>query len=361
MSKEKINTGEEMKENDKDRDKEPRLIFKKMSPPYFAAVAVVAIIFFFAGYVVNANLSNTGMVVGNVVTPEKAAADAIDYINDYLLSPGVTATLVSVDDVGYNYELTLNITSSQGERTFTSYVTKDGKLLFISAVDMSVKPKKPENTNQPESPPTVEKTDRPVAHAFVMSYCPFGLQFMKAYIPVMELLGDKADIELNFVHYAMHGKKEIDQNMRMYCIQKEARDKLPAYMRCFVENDKPEECMDEVGIDKEIIESCISETDENFNITGLYNDKSTWSGGRFPMFPVDQELATKYGVRGSPTFVLNDKVISVNRSPEAIKEAVCNAFTNPPEECKQTLSTKTESPGIGPIGSGEGSGSGGQC
>ena len=54
-------------------------------------------------------------------------------------------------------------------------------------------------------------------------------------------------------------------------------------------------------------------------------------------------------------------VKSVSRSAEAIKEAVCSAFITPPAECEQTLSTNTESPGIGPIGSGSGSSSEGQC
>ena len=72
-------------------------------------------------------------------------------------------------------------------------------------------------------------------------------------------------------------------------------------------------------------------------------------------------MATEYGVRGSPTFVVNGQTVDVARSAEAIKEAVCSAFIEPPKECEQTLSTTAEDPGIGPVGSGSGSGSSGQC
>ena len=90
----------------------------------------------------------------------------------------------------------------------------------------------------------------------------------------------------------------------------------------------------------------------------MFNDKSTWANGRFPLFNVEADLNEKYGIRGSPTFVVNDKVVSINRSPEAIKEAICSAFNNPPEECNQRLSGNVTSPGFG---GGVGSSSGGQC
>jgi len=54
-----------------------------------------------------------------------------------------------------------------------------------------------------------------------------------------------------------------------------------------------------------------------------------------------------------------DREVRVNRSPEAFKQAICQAFTNPPAECNQTLSTETASPGIGPLTGG--STSSGSC
>jgi protein-disulfide isomerase len=208
-------------------------------------------------------------------------------------------------------------------------------------------------TTQPQEIP---KSDKPEVHAFVMSYCPYGLQFLKAYIPVMELFGEKADMEVNFVSYAMHGEKEVYENLRMYCIQKEQKDKFTDYLRCFVKAGDYESCINEVGIDETGLDTCMNETDEEFEITKKLNDQSTWSGS-YPPFDADKELCEQYGVGGSPTFVINGQEVSVNRSPEAIKEVICQAFNTPPEECNQQLSTTAEQAGLGEIGSGTGSAS----
>ncbi|MGD8566341.1 MAG: MopE-related protein, partial [Candidatus Bathyarchaeota archaeon] len=194
----------------------------------------------------------------------------------------------------------------------------------------------------------VEKTDGPEVHAFIMSYCPYGLQFLKAYVPVMELLGEEVNLEVNFVPYVMHGEKEVEENTRMHCIQKEAREKFADYLRCFVENDDPEKCIAYAQIDKHLITSCIWETDEKFELSKTFQE----SEDRFPKYGIDAELAQQYGVRGSPTFVINGEVISVERSAEAIKQTVCSALDTSPKSCETELNTSTERPGIGPIGDG---------
>jgi len=283
----------------------------------------------------------TGRVTGvdGKITAQEAADNTIDYINEYVLQGQGTATLTSVEEENGFYHIKLNI----GDRIYDSYVTLDGKWLFpTDIIDLTETPEIPEIPKQ--EIPEVPKSDKLEAHVFIMSYCPYGVQFLKAYIPVMELLGDKADLEVNFVDYIMHGEKEIHENNRMHCIQREQRGKLTEYLSCFVEKDDWEECYNEVGIDKSKIDSCIEEIDEEFKITELYDDKTTWSMGRYPQYLVDSELVEKFGLRddnqfGSPTFVLNGKEISVTRTPEGIKQAVCSAFNNPPEGCSQILSS----------------------
>jgi len=157
----------------------------------------------------------------------------------------------------------------------------------------------------------------------------------------------------------MHEKQEIDENLRQYCIQKEEKEKYANYLSCFVISGDSEKCFSQAGIDKTKLENCISVTDKEYNIYALYNDKSTWLNGNFPKFDVHTDLNEKYGVRGSPTTVINDKVVEVSpRSPEKFKETICQAFTSQPEECSQVLSGEVPSPGIG---GGTGSASGGQC
>jgi protein-disulfide isomerase len=324
-------------------------------------ITSIILVIILIGVLVYFGTGISGMTVAdsdNSLKPEEAALKAIKFINENLVQPGTEASFVSVAD----FEGIYNVTVSYQDNDISVFVTKDGTNMFLSApLDITTPLPQAEETQEEQQSEEILKTDKPEVHAFVMSYCPYGLQFMKAYIPVIELLGDKADLELNFVHYAMHGKSEIDENTRMYCIQKEQNDKFTKYLRCFVESDDYEKCISEAGIDKTKLESCISSTDEQFNITGLYNDKSTWSGGSYPMYPVDAVLAQQFGVGGSPTFVVNGKTLSVQRSPEAIKQAICEAFITPPSECEQTLSTTVESAGIGPMGSGTGSTSSGTC
>jgi hypothetical protein len=206
----------------------------------------------------------------------------------------------------------------------------------------------------------VEKKDTPDVKLFIMSYCPYGLQAQKMFLPVYDLLKDKANMGIYFVNYAMHEKKEIDENLNQYCIQKNEKEKFSNYLSCFVQSGDSAKCLSQAGIDQTKLSSCISETDAQYKIYSQYNDKSTWLNGNFPKFDVNTDLNDKYGVQGSPTIVINDKIVNVSpRSPEKFKEAVCNAFNTAPAECSQTLSGDAAATGIG--GGTDTSGSNGGC
>ncbi len=210
---------------------------------------------------------------------------------------------------------------------------------------------------KPSTPPpqAVPKSEKPVVELFVMSYCPFGLQMEKAFVPVAKLLGEKADINVRSVSYAMHGLKEVEENTRQYCIQKVAPEKYWSYLECFLASNDAQSCMAAAGIPEEAVERCASDADEEFGISREWEEKARWLNGRFPRYPVDAELNQQYGVRGSPTVVINEKVVRLRRSAEAVKEAVCAAFTTPPPECERELSAVEERPGPGPVGAGGGS------
>ena len=302
------------------------------------------------------NLTGLFGLSTSTLSGQQVGEKVIDYINQNLVQSGTKASLVSITDKGSFYQI---VTSYQGNQ-IPVYASKDGTYLFLQGFDMTETKTQPTQQTQEQTQQEVPKTDRPEARVFIMSYCPYGLQFLKAYIPVIELLGNKADLYVNFVDYAMHGDKEIEENTRMYCIQKEQKDKFTSYLRCFVQSGNASSCIAEAKIDKAKLDACMQATDKQYNITGLAQDRSKWLGN-FPPYPIDSELNEKYGVRGSPTFVLNGVTISVNRAAESIKQAICSAFKVQPSECSQKLSATTESPGIGPMGSGSGASSGGQC
>jgi len=195
------------------------------------------------------------------------------------------------------------------------------------------------------------RLDKPTVELFVMSYCPFGAQMEKGILPVVELLGDKINFTVKFCSYAMHGKKELDEQILQYCIQRDFSDKYLSYLRCFLKEGKTDECITEVGIDKEKLNSCIQQVDREYKITENYNDKSTWLNGRFPTFDIYKEENEKYGITGSPGLVINGVVARVGRDPASLLDAICLGFKEKPEECNENLSSTTPKPGFGFSGS----------
>lgn len=201
--------------------------------------------------------------------------------------------------------------------------------------------------NQQPTPAAVPKTSRPKAELFVMSYCPYGLQMEKAYLPVMSLLREKADLEIKFVSYAMHGLKEIEENTRQYCIAAEQSDKHIAYMNCFTMKDDYQGCLTVAKINQSKLNSCVAATNKKFGVMEKYNDQSTWLSGQFPLYPVHQDLNAQYNVQGSPTLIINGVEVQTARSPEAVKKAVCDAFEKAPAECGRALEANQASPSFG--------------
>lgn len=278
---------------------------------------------------------------------DKVGKEAVDFINKNLLVEGVTASFVDslrMPDGLYQVKFKIN------DQEFTSYVSSDGRLLFPDGVEMTTSTASSNNdeAQQTTQQEEVSKNDKPTVEVFVMSYCPYGLQAEKMYLPVLNLLKDKVDMSIHFVDYAMHEKKELDENLRQYCVQKEQPDKYPTYLTCFVKGGDYEKCLGEAGIDKTKMNTCVAEIDKQYNVTSNYNDKNTWLSGQFPTFDVEKTLNEKYNVEGSPTIVINGTVVDVNpRSPEKFKEVICSAFNNPPAECSQKLSEEAVSAGFG--------------
>lgn len=182
----------------------------------------------------------------------------------------------------------------------------------------------------------------PTLQVFIMSYCPYGLQALKGLLPVWEKFQGKANIELRFVSYTMHGEKEDEENARMICIREEQNSKLIPYLKCFVEAGDSASCLKQAGIDEGELNSCMSTKASHY-------------------MEEDKALNEKYGVQGSPTFILDGKEANIYpRDPQSIATAICNAFTgSKPTVCSELFSTENPSPGFG-WGSSSSS-SGGSC
>jgi len=289
-------------------------------------------------------LAAGGGMTGHVVAKNDIGQTLLEF---YESNGADGLTLLSVEEVSGVYKVLFEYEGS----TIPIYVTKDGK--FAGSLS--------EVTSSGSSSSTeVSKSDKPVVELFVMSYCPYGTQAEKGMLPVVELLGDKIDFRMRYVSYLMHGEKEAEENLREYCIQEIAPEKYLDYMYCFLEGDGNYDydadgdgvgdymthgndvntCLIEAGINTEELEDCISEADEEFSITENLN-----SEGNYPRFNVDADLNEKYGIRGSPTLVINEVVVSSSRDPASYLEVICSAFTNAPDIC-DTVGLSSETPSI---------------
>ena len=311
---------------------------------------------FTGGFNGTKSADGTGQEVTDSTNPESAsltgqavADKAIEFINQNLLQGQATATLESVVESRGLYNLKLNINGQE----LDSYATKDGQMFFPQAIDLSEPPEAP----QQAPPQDIQKTDTPNVKLFTMSFCPYGNQAEEAMHPVAELLKDKVDVEPHYVIYnnyrgggpqycldeenkycSMHGIQELNQDVRELCVYKYQKDKFWDFVmkineKCSAEDVDScwEAIAEEQGIDTEQIKSC--QQNEAMDI-----------------LKTEAELNTQYGVKGSPTLVINDATYNGGRTSEAYKQAVCSAFTAEPGECSEALSESASSAPTGGCG-----------
>ncbi|MBN1325852.1 hypothetical protein JW977_02625 [Candidatus Falkowbacteria bacterium] len=273
------------------------------------------------------------------LTPDEAQAKALSFINNNLVEPGSEVTIDSVTEENGLYKVVVKLSSGQ---TVDSFITKDGTKFFPQVMDIA----EIEKSNNPVAT-EVPKNDKPVVEVFVMSHCPYGTQIEKGLLPVVEALGDKADIEVKFCDYAMHGEAEINEELTQVCIKKVAPGNYFTYLKCFLKEGKSSDCLKEINIDQGKLSSCISETDNQFSVTKNFKDQSTWLSGQFPLFDVYKADNEKYGVQGSPTIVINGVQAESGRDSASLLATICSAFNTLPNECTVQLPNETPSAGFG--------------
>ncbi|MBU2592465.1 MAG: hypothetical protein ABH867_01520 [Patescibacteria group bacterium] len=153
---------------------------------------------------------------------------------------------------------------------------------------------------------------------------------------------------------SLHGKKELNQNIREICAWNLAEDKSKWWSfvssvnnNCSLE--EVDQCWqaqaDQTGIDRQKVQQCFS------------NDAVKLLEG-------EVALNEKFSVTSSPTVLINDKPyppetawksslkiggktlkVEEYRSPEGFKTAICAAFKKEPKECKETLSLQSSATG----------------
>lgn len=300
------------------------------------AVAVVAIVIVLVLGLGGSNptiskvLSSVGMGASN----DAIAKNAVDYLNKNVLN-GQTATLVSVSQESGLVKISLKI----GDTSYDSYATRDGQLLFPSAIKLSgdqnagAQPSAGASEPTAVKPADVKKVDNSQLDVYVVSRCPFGLQIQRAIAEAVKTVPSLADhINVKYIGSAsgnsitsMHGDAEAKENLRQICIRQEQKDKYWPYVTCQMKSaDAADKCLTTVGVDTAKLNACVSDTSR-----GVAYAKD------------DFALGTKFNVQGSPTLLVNDQQISEfdfgGRSAESVKKIICDSSNNAPSFCSTKL------------------------
>lgn len=255
------------------------------------------------------------------------------------VSPGLNFTVDNVKEVSGLYEFGLTISGNNASK-YTSYMTRDGSILFIQGIKIASLGNTTAQASQNQTAQKkltcsdLPKTEKPKLTAFVVSNCPYGLQMQRVLkTAINELPQLNSDIEVKYIGdvanntiTSMHGDKEAQENLKQICIRDEQPDRYWAYVNCYMKEGKTDECLTSSGIDTAKLNSCTQDTSR-----GLKYAKA------------DFDLGKKLGVSGSPTLIVNDnfKVSEFDfggRNPNAIKDIVACSYTNKPTGYNASLS-----------------------
>ncbi len=264
------------------------------------------------------------------------------YIKDNLVKSGTDLKITDFAKEGNLYKFTVSV----GGQNVVSYLTGDGKKLLLNPIDLDQQSGgSPSSAPASATPAPVaevsQKNDKPEVELFVMSLCPYGVQAEKGILPVIQKLGSKINFSLKFVDYTLHGKKEFDENLNQYCIQKEEPAKFNDYLASYVKGGDAAASATSAKIDSAKNTACIAATDKQFKLTDNFV-----ASGSSP-FNIYKDLNDKYGVQGSPSLVVNGQLVDSGRDSASLLKTICSGFSNQPEECKAALSSASPTPGFG--------------
>ncbi|MFA4942190.1 MAG: hypothetical protein WC564_00955 [Patescibacteria group bacterium] len=292
--------------------------------------------------------SNLNAAFQKKLSPDEAKTKAENYINENLMANGSKATIDKVVEENGLYKMSVNVGSGQ---IIDSYMTKDGTKLFPQALELQAAAEDSTGATGTEdaaaaAPTEVPKNAKPVVELFVMSHCPYGTQIEKGILPVVEALGGKIDFKLKFCDYAMHGEKELKEELNQYCINKEQSPKFITYLKCFLTAGNGDDCLKQAKVDTAKMKTCVDKTDKQFKVLENFTNKVGYKGS-YPAFDVFKDDNAKYNVGGSPTLIINGTESQSKRDPQSLMNSICAGFEKTPEECQKAMSSASPAAGFG--------------
>lgn len=246
------------------------------------------------------------------------------------------------------------------EQRYTSYITKDGKIMFTSGTVLA-DVKANTAAGKQETPKMtcedLKKADDTKITAFVVSQCPFGLQMQRVIAKAIEeqpLLAKNIDVKYigsveNGKITAMHGEEEAQENLRQICIREEQSTLYWPYVSCYMKAGKTDECIVSSGVDNTKLTACTTDATRGL----AYAQK-------------DFDIANKYNISASPTMLGNDgQIVSEfdfgGRTADAMKQLVCCSSKTQGDYCKTDLSKDSVASSFSENTAGNGSSAAANC
>ncbi len=268
-----------------------------------------------------------------------SAKEVGDLVIKYIktnVNGGDTATLTSIVQEGDIYKLQLSING----KTYDSYASRDGKLLFPSGYSLAeaTSTAQTESGNSTSTNTQIPKADKPDVELFVMGFCPYGNQAEDTMLSVYNLLKDKVNWNIHYIVSvdngtvsSLHGQKEVTEDQREVCVlQKSGMNKWWQFVtyvndNCGSDGSCWQAAAGKAGADVSAINDCVS-------------------SDSLSLLKTEAATANAAGVSGSPTLIINgvksDSVYQYGNS-QAYLNAICSGFNVSPGECSQPLASQS--------------------
>lgn len=235
-------------------------------------------------------------------------------------NPQIKFTVDDLNEKSGVYQFNLTINNNNNPQKYTSYITKDGKILFTSGIEID----KLLNKTQQLTCNDLDKKSSPKLTAFIMANCPYGLQMQRVFKKIIESEPDiKNYLQVKYIFNqdsnfetgkltALHGEDEAKENLRQICLREEQSSVYWSYVSCYMKKpNNTENCLTLAQVDQIQLNQCLNDKNRGLKYAKL-----------------DFYESTLYSIQGSPTLLLNSKQIVSEfdfggRTQNAIKEILC--------------------------------------
>ncbi len=297
----------------------------------YVGIAVIAVLITAAVAVGNAKNVDIFSSLGLGMSKEAVAKNAIDYINaNNLAGPGQTAVAQAVSEESGLVKIKVQI----GANTFDSYATKDGKLLFPTAIQLTPttgtgSTPTPNPTAQAvdiakvkiDGEPFTGNVNAPVVMAFWSDYqCPFCKQVEQQVIPqVIKDYVNTGKVKIVFKDYPFLGADSQTLARFARAVWETDPAKFYVWNKAMYDNQGQENTgwatQDKI---MSITTTAIGASDANKALALFKKNGDAYQA----LMDADKAEGTSFGITGTPGTIIGKTLISGADSYDNFKKAI---------------------------------------